>query len=860
MLLVKLQRCLLGLLFVLMLANSAHSQSKPFPFVFEIEDTSSPASFAGLNSTPAGSDGFVKVKDGHFATDNERVRFWGVNFCFGANFPTHAEAEKVAQRLQHLGINAVRIHHHETQFSPNGLFKENGTIDPQQMDKLDYLFAELNKRGIYVNINLHVGRSIVREKGLPELSTRYSASGDKHALFFMPEVQDGFWDYCREYLGHVNPYRKMARNRDPGIAMIEILNENRFSREGPRYLAAAPEPYRSRILKLWNDWLKAKYQTDEGVRQAWKSAGTSLGKPIVDSRSFRGAGKSGSAGGKWLVQDNQGSAPLRFKAGNNQIRIEPQSVAEEQWQQQLAVEGLSLKKGERYFFKFDIRSDSEKTINFNAATLEGGWRSMGLGDQVVAKSEWQTVQRNFIAADDCDGNARLAFDFGGDLVPLEFRNVRLQSGASWVDLPEGQSLAAGDVSLPGELSSPLAKEAAVEFMQGLERTFYGKTINLIRNELGMKIPICPTQVNYVGAKMAAELGDFTDLHSYWNHPLFPGKDWDMSDWRVTHEPIESDPYSNSWPRNSPLMRSAWRVHGKPFTYSEWNTGEPSLPAAGGVPVMSLMGSLQDWDAVFFFDYEDQGGRWDTNRLDGFFRMNSQPCKLALLGPFGHLYRSGQLAAMQQVHSSAEGDHLADGVHAFSKLVGLDSKLDRVMGNSPPASGALAKEYPPLLKTADGSAEWDARNAEKALVMVNTPETKAVWGLVGGQTVAIGDWQLKFGELPGDYGVFVATSKDGKPLSESKSILISAVNHVENSTMEWNERKDSLGEDWGEGPTVTWGVPVEITFPHSSSVQAKSLTATGTPGAAVSVSKTPGGFQQIVLSPDSKALSYSLTAE
>lgn len=73
-----------------------------------------------------------------------------------------------------------------------------------------------------------------------------------------------------------------------------------------------------------------------------------------------------------------------------------------------------------------------------------------------------------------------------------------------------------------------------------------------------------------------------------------------------------------------------------------------------------------------------------------------------------------------------------------------------------------------------------------------------------QTIAVGDWQLKFVDVPGDYVVFVATSKDGKPLTESKSILISVVNHAENSSMEWNENRDSLGANWGTGPTVTSG--------------------------------------------------------
>src|SRR5690348_14119620 len=60
---------------------------------------------------PAGATGMVAVRDGHFFTGDKRLRLWGVNFAFGANFPTHEQADGVARRLARFGINAVRLHH-----------------------------------------------------------------------------------------------------------------------------------------------------------------------------------------------------------------------------------------------------------------------------------------------------------------------------------------------------------------------------------------------------------------------------------------------------------------------------------------------------------------------------------------------------------------------------------------------------------------------------------------------------------------------------------------------------------------------------------------------------------------------------
>jgi hypothetical protein len=48
---------------------------------------------------PAGAQGFVRIENGYFFAGPERLRIWGVNTCFGANFPTHNDAGKVAARL-----------------------------------------------------------------------------------------------------------------------------------------------------------------------------------------------------------------------------------------------------------------------------------------------------------------------------------------------------------------------------------------------------------------------------------------------------------------------------------------------------------------------------------------------------------------------------------------------------------------------------------------------------------------------------------------------------------------------------------------------------------------------------------------
>jgi len=63
----------------------------------------------------------------HFYSSKERVRLWGVNFSFEANFPTHADAQQIAERLARAGINAVRLHHMDTANWPRGIWNPDGT-------------------------------------------------------------------------------------------------------------------------------------------------------------------------------------------------------------------------------------------------------------------------------------------------------------------------------------------------------------------------------------------------------------------------------------------------------------------------------------------------------------------------------------------------------------------------------------------------------------------------------------------------------------------------------------------------------------------------------------------------------------
>ncbi|MHC4488883.1 MAG: hypothetical protein ACYSW7_06865, partial [Planctomycetota bacterium] len=109
---------------------------------------------------------------------------------------------------------------------PRGLWnaQDGKTITPEALDRLDYFIDQLARHGIFVNINLHVGRAHSRYLGLPEANRKY----DKISTIFTPELVDAQKKYARDLLAHVNPYRNVRYADDPAVAIVEITNENSF--------------------------------------------------------------------------------------------------------------------------------------------------------------------------------------------------------------------------------------------------------------------------------------------------------------------------------------------------------------------------------------------------------------------------------------------------------------------------------------------------------------------------------------------------------------------------------------------------------------------------------------------------------
>ena len=194
-----------------------------FPFVISYEMAKGAATdFSPLLEAPAGKDGFIRVENGHFVNDKGRVRLNATNLTAAANFPTHEQAERVAERIANFGINCVRLHYMDWPYGPEGfplakepsIFANDGSernLNPEMLDRLEYLIAQFKQRGIYVDVNLYVARYQYHYKGQNAINTF---------------IQSKEREYAKDLLTHVNPYTGLPLAKDPVVAVVELNNED----------------------------------------------------------------------------------------------------------------------------------------------------------------------------------------------------------------------------------------------------------------------------------------------------------------------------------------------------------------------------------------------------------------------------------------------------------------------------------------------------------------------------------------------------------------------------------------------------------------------------------------------------------
>lgn len=220
-----------------------------------------------LLTAPAGKNGFVRAEGGHLVTpDGKRLRLWGVNVTDWSKgstmLPPKEDAPMWAATLARYGVNCVRLHFLDLG-APRGLIdgtkEDTRSFDAQQLDRLDFWIAELKKRGIYIDLNLNVGRSYKPGDGVQDSD---KIRWGKGLTFYDARLIELQKEYAKQLLSHINPYTRTAYSKETAIAIVELVNENAL------YVGfRAPTPaYDKELSDIYNVWLKQKRSAAELAR------------------------------------------------------------------------------------------------------------------------------------------------------------------------------------------------------------------------------------------------------------------------------------------------------------------------------------------------------------------------------------------------------------------------------------------------------------------------------------------------------------------------------------------------------------------------------------------------------------------
>ena len=831
----------------MVLAGSAFAGDLfPFPMPWNDTGNGGLTDLSAWNDKPAGSKGFVTVKNGHLYEGSERLKLFGVNIVFGSNFPTHEEADVAARRMARFGINIARLHHMDTHATPNGLLRADRiTFDPEMLDRLDYFIAALKRNGIYVDLNLHVGRDY------PGMGNRWNGGSDywKGVDNFYPAMIALQKDYARDLLTHKNPYTGTRYNEEPAVAIVEINNENGLIYEwGRGALDGMTEPYRSELTRQWQAWLKHRYGTDKALRAAWGAKEEPFGAEMLAAGASPAWGQPG-----WTLQ-TIGTAKGHVENAGHGVAVTLEAKGQENWHAQLYQSGLTLTADRPYTLTLTVRADHPMTVAAIAMQNHAPWQSLW-SDTIKVGTAWKTVSFVFSpSASDKDARITLG-ELGFQTGRLEIANASLRPGGTIGIKPE-ENLDRGTVTITDAASrfsrTPAAQRDWLDFLWDVEQGYWRDMGRFLKTDLEVRSPVVGSQVSFSPAAIQADL-DVVDGHAYWQHPQFPGTAWDPGNWVIKNTPMAG--VADGGTIAELALR---RVPGKPFIVTEYNGPAPSLYQGETMPLIAAYGALQDWDGVFLFCYGGWSPDWHIDTVSDFFDSRGNPVKMASLVAAAAMLRRGDITAA------------APDASAMTSRAAWIEALRRAPYHMPGGDSFGTAAAASLVRAVSAATQ-----AVAAPAFPVTSETgELVWGIAG-KTVAIDGRRskglvgarlgkaydahgvgLELTEARNDWGVVLATVVQGTDFASPGRILVTTLGQEEGTDQVWNTTKTSVGRDWGHAPMLVEGVGARLTLPVAASrVTAWALDEKGGRKSALKIGGTDRA--SIEFGPRARTLWYEI---
>lgn len=806
-----------------------------FPFVIpdlaDEETAGSPIDLSYLNPEPAGAHGFLRP-DGEQVVDADGrpVRLFGSNITDYHAMPPKEVAPLVAERLRQLGINFIRLHYFDWDVAPRGILNEDRqTLDPEKLDQLDFLIANLKRCGVYVDINLHVARGY---RDMPEGWDRMGKSIDIiHGPYIESQKQ-----YARDLLTHVNPYTGNAYVDEPAVAIIELNNENTALRDWQRY-ADLPERFSGPLAAKWNAWLRDEYRSTEALRAAW-NANPPHGPELLRN------GDLGRGTDDWVLQNSGGAestvSVLKDAEGQPYLRWEATKAGTQEWHLQFFQPAVPVQHQKEYVLAFRARSDEPRELVISLMQQQEPWGTVGPPVRLKLIPEWREYGASWMVENETGAPVRLNIACANRVGVYGMGTLSLKEGGL-AGLREGESIEAGNVPLVSDTASAARAADYIAFLMDLELRYVQAMKRLIKEELGSKSMVFETQVSYgglAGLVREAKTGDVIDCHAYPAHPR-----------------REQDAQGMYWSiRNVSMVDGAFggleglalrRVAGKPYFVTEFDLNPPNDHASETFPMLALMAAYQGWSGIADYAWYNFQRDYGHSRISSVFATTGHAGQMAFVPTAALVFRLGLVApaetrATLTVHDDRVSESMVNNVwYGLTQVwneMGIDASEPWRVGTAvrlaegagePQVNGAPGPPDGPMVSDT-GEITFDRGQEGEEYLAVSAPAVRLLIGRLASRRFELDDviFSVSKGTFR-DYANIALVALDAKPIAESRKLLLTAVARVENKGQVWNEDRTSVGRDWGEGPTMAEPMGLQLTLPGTG-WRAQALDGKGQP--------------------------------
>lgn len=802
----------------------AQNFSGGFSFNMPANDTTSGAFLPQFPAKPITGSDFVTINsDGSFAVNGKPIRFWGTNFVGNASFPDKHKSYYIAGRMRKLGINLVRFHYLDYPMNIRGLLYGSTTtrqLNLTNFDYLDKLISELKKNGIYVNINLNVGRVFRNSDGVADAdSIQHYAKG---FTIFDPQMIELQKEYARQVLTHVNPYTGLSLAEDPVMAMVELINENSLYlmwRQNQLKIFAEggilPVRYNKMLDTMFNSFLLRKYGSTENLQSAWSS-----NMPAADSANLIINGDfENRSFSNWVMELHGGAVasisretinPYQGKAA---AKVTVSIVTGTDWHTQFEQTGFSLKKDSLYLVEFAVRADSSRTIAASVMRNNSPYNGYG-GKEFRISDKWQICSFLIRATEDNIAQSRFTVSFKNSKGIFWFDNVKIRK-AEAKGLLAGETLENKTVRRISYNDAYTYSDQRVKDISGfyikLHDDFYSEMKDYLKDQLKVKVPILGTNFNTGPGDLISQAKyDYLDNHGYWQHPEFPGVPWSQTDWTIDNTPMVKAADGGTM---SSLFNGIAML-GKPFTVSEYSHAFPNRYQTEKMLFTTAYLSFHNADAIEYFDYNSTLD-FETDFIAKHFDNSRNPALMSLYPSCALAYRNRYISGANEtikvryspdfVYSLPKSKPNSWGITFYPKTLAL---IHAVRNESFTAvSTTDFSQLPPApvspYKSDTGEIILDTQGG---ILTVNTPR------FIGAAGFLNADPGIKAGIMEigssNEFGTVTWVSLTGDSLVSAGKSLITVSSRAQNSGMIW-DGTTTVHNDWGHAPTEMFPLTLKL---------------------------------------------------